>query len=73
MTRKEWMKEHYPETINDKCAGGVLGCPRDYWMLGLTDASISGECPHPNYNPDKENLHDICSICWNHEIEEEAK
>lgn len=73
MTRKEWMKEHYPEAVNDRCAGGVLGCPRDYWALRLTDTSIHWDCEHPNYNPDKEKLHDICSKCWNHEIEEEAK
>lgn len=71
MTRKEWMREHYPETISDQCAGGVLGCPRDYWMLVLTDISVPGRCI--DYNPNKKNVHDICSRCWNHEIEEETK
>ena len=72
MTRKEWMKEHYPGTINDRCAGGVLGCPRDYWALVLTDTSILDRCPNPTCDPNK-NLHDICAKCWNHEIEEETK
>lgn len=73
MTRKEWMREHYPEAVNDQCAGGVLGCPKDYWILGLTDTSIPAKCSTSNYNPNKESLYDICSRCWNHEIEEEMK
>lgn len=76
MTRKEWMKEHYPETINDLCIGGVVGCPRDYWALVLTDTSIPAKCPTPNYNRNKGDPYyrnDICGKCWNHEIEEVTK
>lgn len=69
MTRKEWMREHYPLVVQDHFIGGVHGCPCDYSTLVLADKSIS-ICPAPNCHPDTENLHDICSRCWNHEIEE---
>lgn len=41
MTRKEWMKEHYPNVVQDHFIGGVQGCPGDYSTLVLADKSIS--------------------------------
>ena len=59
MTRKEWMKEHFPDEVDTECAGGVAGCPSEYSELTEIDASINmRNCA--NYNN--------CTDCWNAEI-----
>lgn len=70
MTRKEWMKEHYPEAVRDDLAGGVLGCPCDYSLLLLIDKSIpiTRQCLYPSKECNK--IRETCTKCWNHEIEE---
>lgn len=30
MTRKEWMRMHYPEKVGRNHAGGVANCPYNY-------------------------------------------
>ena len=66
MTRKEWMKEHYPESINEKFFGGVLGCPKGYPFLCRMDQSIREIPPcmqHSKTSPV------TCEQCWNQEME----
>ena len=72
MTRKEWMKEHYPEAVRDDLAGGVLGCPCDYSLLLLIDKSIPirRQCLYPG---EECTLSEKCTKCWNQEIEEVTK
>lgn len=72
MTRKEWMKQHYPNVVRDNFAGGVLGCPYDYFPLPLIDESIpkTKQCLYP---AEECRLNETCTRCWNHEIEEVTK
>lgn len=66
MTRKEWMKEHYPGSINEKFLGGVYGCPESYPSLCRMDQSIR-ENP-PCMQQSKTSLV-TCEQCWNQEME----
>lgn len=66
MTRKEWMKEHYPKACNEKFLGGVLGCPKGYELLCRMDQSLR-EGPSC-IQPSKTSLV-TCEQCWNQEME----
>lgn len=72
MTRKEWMEEHYPLAVRDDLAGGVLGCPYDYFPLPLIDESIpkTKQCLYPTK---EDKIPETCTKCWNQEIEEVTK
>ena len=72
MTRKEWMKEHYPNVVLDNFAGGVLGCPYDYFPLPLIDEPIpkTKRCLYP---AEECKLSETCTKCWNQEIQEVTK
>ncbi len=72
MTRKEWMKEHYPNVVQDHFIGGVQSCPGDYSMLVLADKSISRTHACLRYC-EEFNIREACTKCWNHEIEEVIK
>ena len=72
MTRKEWMKEHYPNVVQDHFIGGVQSCPGDYSTLVLVDKSISQMNPCLRY-PKEFNIREACTKCWNYEIEEVTK
>lgn len=72
MTRKEWMKKHYPNVVQDHFIGGVQSCPGDYSTLALADKSISRMNPCLRHC-EGFNMREDCAKCWNHEIEEEAK
>lgn len=68
MTRKEWMKEHYPQLVQDHFLGGVLACPCDYSTLMLADRSISRVPTCLKYY-DESNIREVCTRCWNKEME----
>lgn len=75
MTRKEWMKQHYPNVVQDHFIGGVQSCPSDYSMLMLVDKSISRDKSIFRMNRclrdcEEFNMREACTKCWNHEIEE---
>ena len=66
MTRKEWIREHYPEAINEKFFGGVLGCPKGYPLLCSTDQSIRENPLCMQYSKTSSAT---CERCWNKEME----
>ena len=66
MTRKEWIREHYPEEINEKFLGGVWGCPESYPSLCRIDQSIREVPPCMQQN---KALLVTCKQCWNQEME----
>lgn len=69
MTRKEWISKHYPEAINEKMVGGVLGCPKGYDLLCRMDKSILKDSPCANRILERETLFRLCELCWNKEME----
>lgn len=72
MTRKEWMKQHYPNVVQDHFIGGVQSCPGDYSTLVLADKSISQMNGCLRYC-EEFNIREACTKCWNQEIEEVTK
>lgn len=66
MTRKEWIREHCPEEINEKFLGGVWGCPENYPLLCRMDRSIREDPPCMQQN---KALLVTCKQCWNQEME----
>lgn len=68
MTRKEWIREHYPVVVSDRFVGGVRGCPGGYSTLALVDKSISQE--NSCLQACKEIfIEGTCAKCWNKEME----
>lgn len=63
MTRKEWMKIHYPNDVSDNHWGGVFGCP--YLHHALVDIEPSSSVDSLHHCD-----HD-CTKCWNAEIKGE--
>ena len=64
MTRKEWMKEHYPNRVSAKFQGGVQFCPGEYSLLVIIDPVLKefrnlSACMRADNN---------CYLCWNEEI-----
>lgn len=66
MTRKEWIREHYPEEINEKFLGGVWGCPKGYPLLCRMDQSIREDPPCMQHSKTSSVT---CEQCWNQEME----
>lgn len=69
MTRKEWIGEHYPEAINEKFWGGVLGCPKGYPLLCHMDQSIREDPPCIQHGLECKTSLVTCEQCWNKEME----
>ena len=69
MTRKEWIREHYPESINEKFLGGVLGCPKGYPLLCSIDQSIREDPPCIQHSLECKTSLVTCERCWNKEME----
>lgn len=69
MTRKEWMKEHYPKVCNEKFFGGVLGCPKGYELLCRMDQSIREDPPCIQHSLECKTSLVTCEQCWNQEME----
>lgn len=68
MTRKEWMKAHYPQLVQDHFLGGVQNCPDAYSTLMLADKSISRE-PTCLKHFGELDICTLCEQCWNKEME----
>lgn len=73
MTRKEWIRAHYPEAIKEDFWGGVLGCPKGYSLLCHVDRSICEDPPCIQHSLECKTSLAACEQCWNHEIEEVMK
>ena len=69
MTRKEWMKNHYPEAINVQFWGGVLRCPKEYPLLCRMDQSIREIPPCMQHSLECKASSAACEQCWNKEME----
>jgi hypothetical protein len=69
MTRKEWMKKHYPAACNEKFLGGIRGCPKDYPLLCYMDQSIHEGPPSIRHSLECKTLLVTCEQCWNQEME----
>lgn len=63
MTRKEWMREHFPKNVSTKFVGGVCSCPYSYPGLCDVDPKVyklaNENCGESNSS---------CADCWNTEI-----
>lgn len=57
ITYKEYAWLTKPDDVNDRCVGGVSGCPYSYGISDCTCDSCDG-----NFGEEK------CSKCWNREI-----
>ena len=66
MTRKEWIRDHYAEELNEKFLGGVWGCPENYPLLCRIDQSIRED---PLCMQQNKALLVTCKQCWNQEME----
>lgn len=66
MTRKEWIREHYPEAVKKGFWGGVCGCPNSYPSLCRTDQSIR---ENPLCMQHSNTSSATCERCWNKEME----
>lgn len=65
MTRKEWVKQHYPSNINDNFIAGVLACPYKYPELCKLDPKIKETMICPGINFREGSTHSNCIECWN--------
>ena len=66
MTRKEWVEQHYPNSINRGFIAGVLACPYRYPELCKLDPKIKENmiCPGIHNQPTSDELTN-CITCWN--------
>ena len=69
MTRKEWMKEHYPHLVQDHFLGGVQACPDVYSNLMLADKSVSRAPTTCLKYLGELDIRTLCERCWNQEME----
>lgn len=65
MTRKEWVKQHYPGNVNDKFIGGILGCPYKYPELCKLDPKIEKTMICPGIRRGSGSGVAKCDECWN--------
>lgn len=68
MTLREWMQKNRPEYVDDRCEGGVEGCPSDYFLGLDPDDGICMDDHCPVDDPSER-----CRICWGREMPEEPK
>ena len=61
MTYRQWMKENKPGRVDEKCGGGVQGCPYNYGL----EQEKTKPCNNPMYPSD-----DDCRACWDREMPE---
>ena len=52
MTYRERVAIEHPEAVNSDSAGGVWGCPGDYWEGA------------PNIQSSCDVAHGACTVCW---------
>lgn len=75
MTRREFMRPHHPDEVDQSYNGGVFGCPCDYPDLCEIDpaaqqAANAMGCRMLGMSVDKDV--DVCTKCWDAEIPETA-
>lgn len=65
MTRKEWVKQHYPSNVKDNFIGGILGCPYKYPELCKLDPNIKEDMICPGISRGEKSERAECDTCWN--------
>lgn len=65
MTRKEWVKQHYPGNVKDSFVGGILGCPYKYPELCKLDPNIKEDMICPGISRGEKSERAECDTCWN--------
>lgn len=70
MTRKEWVKQNYPNNIDENYIAGVLACPYKYPELCRLDPKVKETmiCPGINFRAGLK--HSDCDACWNTSLPE---
>lgn len=72
MTRKEWVKQNYPNNIDENYIAGVLACPYKYPELCRLDPKVKETmiCPGINFRAGLK--HSDCDACWNTSLPEKG-
>lgn len=63
-TCRERLKREYPNNVDNRAAGGCIGCPSQYGYIPGTHVS----CRYNNGRRPYESLNECCEACWNQEV-----